>query len=110
MFAVKDFYVFHQGMAREMNKTTTGRLNNGVSQVPPSRGPSDLNAFRQTLPVSAMREDIVRSINENKVVLISGETGSGKTTQVRQLRIVSILFSITCLLMHMQRQDSLNYM
>ena len=65
-----------------MNKTTTGRLNNGVPQVPPTRTPSDLEAFRQTLPVYNMKDEIVKAINENKVILLSGETGSGKTTQV----------------------------
>ncbi len=67
---------------RELNKTTTGRLNNGVPQVPPQRGHSDLNSFRQTLPVNSMRDDIVKTITENKVIMLSGETGSGKTTQV----------------------------
>ena len=67
---------------KELNKTTTGRLNNGVPQVPPARGASDLESFRQTLPVYNMRDEIVKAINENKVILLSGETGSGKTTQV----------------------------
>ena len=67
---------------KELNKTTTGRLNNGVPQVPPARGASDLESFRQTLPVYNMKDEIVKAINENKVILLSGETGSGKTTQV----------------------------
>ena len=67
---------------KELNKTTTGRLNNGVPQVPPARVASDLESFRQTLPVYNMRDEIVKAINENKVILLSGETGSGKTTQV----------------------------
>ena len=29
-----------------------------------------------------MKDEIVKAINENKVILLSGETGSGKTTQV----------------------------
>jgi len=68
---------------KEMGKTTTGRLNNGVPQIPPAKLPSDLTAFRQTLPVYQMREALTKAINDNKVVLIAGETGSGKTTQVR---------------------------
>ncbi|KAK7491702.1 hypothetical protein BaRGS_00016958 [Batillaria attramentaria] len=72
-------------VTREFNKTTTGRLNNGVPQVPPRRGESDLNSFRQTLPVYHMREEILATINNNQVSLVSGETGSGKTTQVPQM-------------------------
>lgn len=60
-----------------------GRLNSGVPQVPLGRSPSELESFRQTLPVYERQEEIVETINENQVVLIVGETGSGKTTQVR---------------------------
>ena len=67
----------------ELLRTATGRLNNGVSQVPPPRQVSEFDAFRRTLPVQQMNQQILRTINENKVVLISGDTGSGKTTQVR---------------------------
>ncbi len=34
------------------------------------------------LPISARREEIVRAIREHPVVILSGETGSGKTTQL----------------------------
>lgn len=69
-------------VGKEPNKTGTGRLNNGVAQVPPTRGTSDLDAFRESLPIHKLNEDIIHCINHNRVVLISGETGSGKTTQV----------------------------
>ncbi len=38
--------------------------------------------FRHRLPCWHMREDILKSITDNQVVVISGETGCGKTTQV----------------------------
>ena len=75
-------FLFYAAMYKELNKTSTGRLNNGVPQVPPPRGQSDLNNFRQTLPVYTLGEEIIKTIHDNKVVLVSGETGSGKTTQV----------------------------
>lgn len=34
------------------------------------------------LPVTARKNDIVRAVSNHKVVIISGETGSGKTTQI----------------------------
>lgn len=39
---------------------------------------------RRTLPVFAVRQELVNIIRENSVVIIVGETGSGKTTQLTQ--------------------------
>lgn len=39
---------------------------------------------RQYLPVFAVREELLRIIRENSVVVVVGETGSGKTTQLTQ--------------------------
>ncbi len=41
--------------------------------------------FPPDLPVSARREDIARAIAENPVVIVCGETGSGKTTQLPKI-------------------------
>uniref|UniRef100_A0A8C3GHP6 3'-5' RNA helicase YTHDC2 n=1 Tax=Cairina moschata TaxID=8855 RepID=A0A8C3GHP6_CAIMO len=68
---------------REINKAS-GRLNSGIPQVPLKRGESEFDYFRQSLPVFEKQEEIVKIIKENKVVLIVGETGSGKTTQIPQ--------------------------
>ncbi|KFO90874.1 putative ATP-dependent RNA helicase YTHDC2, partial [Buceros rhinoceros silvestris] len=68
---------------REVNKTS-GRLNSGIPQVPVKRGESEFDSFRQSLPVFEKREEIVKLIKDNKVVLVVGETGSGKTTQIPQ--------------------------
>jgi ATP-dependent helicase HrpA len=37
------------------------------------------------LPVSEMRHDIAAAINEHQVVVVAGETGSGKTTQLPKI-------------------------
>lgn len=60
----------------------SGRLNNGIPMVPRMRSPSELDSFRRSLPVFDRQEEIVQLIRNNKVVLVLGETGSGKTTQV----------------------------
>ncbi|XP_074099664.1 dosage compensation regulator mle isoform X2 [Cotesia typhae] len=39
---------------------------------------------RSTLPVFAMKNEIMAAINENPVIIIRGNTGCGKTTQVCQ--------------------------
>uniref|UniRef100_A0A096MCZ8 RNA helicase n=1 Tax=Poecilia formosa TaxID=48698 RepID=A0A096MCZ8_POEFO len=62
----------------------SGRLNNGIPMVPRKRAPSELDIFRSSLPVHEHQEEIVRLIRENRVVLVLGETGSGKTTQIPQ--------------------------
>ncbi len=41
--------------------------------------------FPPDLPVSARREDIARAITEHQVVIVCGETGSGKTTQLPKI-------------------------
>ena len=37
------------------------------------------------LPVSARREEIAQAISQHQVVIVSGETGSGKTTQIPKI-------------------------
>lgn len=44
----------------------------------------EIQAARLKLPVVAEEQAIIETINENPVVIITGETGSGKTTQVPQ--------------------------
>ncbi|KAJ5246080.1 hypothetical protein N7468_001063 [Penicillium chermesinum] len=39
---------------------------------------------REFLPAFAVREDLLRVIRDNQVVVVVGETGSGKTTQLTQ--------------------------
>lgn len=41
--------------------------------------------YPESLPVSQRREEIVKAIATNQVVIIAGETGSGKTTQIPKM-------------------------
>ncbi|WP_406867332.1 ATP-dependent RNA helicase HrpA [Paraburkholderia fungorum] len=41
--------------------------------------------FPEALPVSGRREEIARAIAQNQVVIVCGETGSGKTTQLPKI-------------------------
>ena len=63
-----------------MSKMTTGRLNNGLPQIPPQRVQSHIR--QDILPVESKRHEIITTISQNQVTLVSGETGCGKTTQV----------------------------
>ncbi|ELU36859.1 pre-mRNA splicing factor ATP-dependent RNA helicase prp16 [Rhizoctonia solani AG-1 IA] len=43
-----------------------------------------LKEQREYLPAFACREDLMKTIRENQVIVVVGETGSGKTTQLAQ--------------------------
>ncbi len=38
--------------------------------------------YNDALPITAKKDEIIASISKNQVIIISGETGSGKTTQI----------------------------
>jgi len=82
------------GLAKEMGKAVTGRLNNGLPQVPPAKLSSELSVFQQALPIYQMKDVIIKAINDNRVLMISGETGSGKTTQACCLRYLVLSLTI----------------
>ncbi|XP_056289320.1 3'-5' RNA helicase YTHDC2 isoform X2 [Pseudoliparis swirei] len=67
----------------ERNRAS-GRIHNGIPMVPRRRNPSELDSFRSALPVHERQDEIVQLIGGNRVVLVVGETGSGKTTQIPQ--------------------------
>ena len=61
-----------------------------VPQVPPpvtgasgEGSLSELGERTRQLPVWSKRAEIIRTVEEHQVVLIVGDTGCGKTTQVR---------------------------
>src|SRR5690348_189383 len=43
--------------------------------------------FPPELPVSQKREEIARAIRDHQVVIVAGETGSGKTTQLPKIAL-----------------------
>jgi len=51
--------------------------------VPPN--PIPPITYPESLPVSARREEIARAIAQHQVVIVCGETGSGKTTQLPKI-------------------------
>lgn len=42
-------------------------------------------SYPESLPVSERRQDIMEAISQHQVVIIAGETGSGKTTQIPKM-------------------------
>ncbi|KAL6563357.1 Pre-mRNA-splicing factor ATP-dependent RNA helicase DEAH1 [Orobanche hederae] len=43
-----------------------------------------LQSDRKTLPIYPFREELLQAVNDHQVLVIVGETGSGKTTQIPQ--------------------------
>ena len=59
-------------------RTRSARKNARLKNRPEVTYPADL-------PITARREEIIRAISRNRVVVITGETGSGKTTQLPKM-------------------------
>lgn len=61
-----------------------------LNKIKSSKGASDfsksksLKQQREYLPVYSVRKELTTLINNNKIVIVVGETGSGKTTQLTQ--------------------------
>ena len=45
---------------------------------------------RRSLPIFPFREDLLEAIEEHQILIIEGETGSGKTTQIAQYLIEAV--------------------
>ena len=39
---------------------------------------------RKSLPIYKLKDELIRAINDNQILIVVGETGSGKTTQMTQ--------------------------
>lgn len=39
---------------------------------------------RQSLPIYKLREELIKAVSDNQILVVIGETGSGKTTQITQ--------------------------
>lgn len=49
---------------------------------------------RKYLPIYAIRQDLLKVIRENSIIVCVGETGSGKTTQMTQVRYDCVIGSV----------------
>ena len=55
--------------------------------TPPIANPIPPITFPEALPVSSRRDEIARAIEAHQVVIVCGETGSGKTTQLPKIAL-----------------------
>jgi pre-mRNA-splicing factor ATP-dependent RNA helicase DHX38/PRP16 len=74
----------------EEEKKTASNSNKFSEHMKKTQGASDfsqnktLKEQREFLPAFAVREELMRVIRDNQVIIVVGETGSGKTTQLTQ--------------------------
>lgn len=65
---------------KRRNSVNKRKLNFGYGDKP-----LPIINYPEDLPISACRNDIAKTISDNQVVIICGETGSGKTTQLPKI-------------------------
>lgn len=53
-------------------------------QVPMKRTQMSMKDQRESLPVFAFKKQLIQAVRDNQVLVVVGETGSGKTTQLTQ--------------------------
>lgn len=81
VYVPKPIVLKNQDEMRELSKKT--KLSYKTTLVQLKRKP-DIQLARMQLPVCSSEQEIMEAITENDVVILCGETGSGKTTQVPQ--------------------------
>ena len=62
----------------------SAQLEGELAREAAQRGRIDpkMAAFQRRLPAHGMRKELLAAVSSNQVVMVSGETGCGKTAQV----------------------------
>jgi ATP-dependent helicase HrpA len=71
--------------AREHPERLEAELEAARRRVARRRAAVPKVSYPPQLPVSARRDDLLAAIRDHQVVVVAGETGSGKTTQLPKL-------------------------
>ena len=83
---IRDRYRFRKSL---FNKQNRGQLKNKISRSCELAEARKLAlpqpSYPENLPVSQRLKDIQNAINNHQVVIVAGETGSGKTTQLPKI-------------------------
>lgn len=72
------------GMASVVKKDDEKEEKQNEEEIEEKASFESIQEQRKTLPAYKCRDDLMRIISENQVVVVIGETGSGKTTQLTQ--------------------------
>ncbi|MFG1490578.1 DEAD/DEAH box helicase, partial [Oceanospirillum sp. HFRX-1_2] len=89
---LKDRFRLQQGWRQAKKQNDAEKLQKLSAQITRSAQKATQRArlipkveYPENLPVSQKKEDIAEAIKNNQVVVIAGETGSGKTTQIPKI-------------------------
>ena len=63
----------------------SGQIDTAIARLDTRRSAVPALTYPENLPVSAKRADILAAIRDHQVVIVAGETGSGKTTQIPKI-------------------------
>ena len=77
----------------EKFQTSDEKLASEYRKQRMSKGYASMFEFRKKLPAYKQRRELIELVNSNQVVVVSGETGCGKTTQVPQFILEDALES-----------------
>jgi len=69
----------------EVPARMVAELDRALERVERRRAAVPAVSYPPELPVSARRDDLLAAIRDNQVVVVAGETGSGKTTQLPKI-------------------------
>ncbi|NUS71869.1 MAG: ATP-dependent RNA helicase HrpA [Corynebacteriales bacterium] len=73
----------------ERQKAVLGKIENDIARAKDNLARRKAGippvSYPEELPVSTRREDIMAAIRDHQVVVVAGETGSGKTTQLPKM-------------------------
>jgi ATP-dependent helicase HrpA len=70
---------------RERGEPRAPRDESRAPRAPRVQTPLPPLTYPEDLPVSSRREEIAKALMEHQVIIVSGETGSGKTTQLPKI-------------------------
>ncbi|CDW55458.1 pre mRNA splicing factor ATP dependent [Trichuris trichiura] len=63
---------------------TPGNVKEDEQELAEIKRRQTIAETRKSLPIYPFREDILQAISEHQIIIVEGETGSGKTTQIPQ--------------------------
>ena len=79
---IADNFILQDQIAEQMDKLTTDKSSAALTAS--AEHESEIMKTRRSLPVFTYREELIKAIEDHQVLIIVGETGSGKTTQIPQ--------------------------
>ncbi|KAJ8601657.1 hypothetical protein CTAYLR_010454 [Chrysophaeum taylorii] len=72
------------GALAEMDPSRKPRATLGALSFGRRDGNKSIKEQRESLPIFGLKDELVKAVRENQVLVVIGETGSGKTTQMTQ--------------------------